>query len=130
MRTADEHTKLARAAIDFFPELDSAFEINVSKIRVSLPGDLRDTLQESVERLVKRARIVYDRKEDDKGRGGGGGRTSSSAGGKRDEKVPPTRSSREALEEAAKLAREEDALQKIVKVLKREFPEIARDLGW
>ena len=62
MRTADEHTKLARAAIEFYPDLDSAFGINVAKMRVSLPGELRDKLKIPVERLAKRARDVYDRK--------------------------------------------------------------------
>ncbi len=59
MRTPDEHTKLARAAIDFFPDLDSAFQLNVAKGRVTLPLELRTQLKEHVERLTKRAREVY-----------------------------------------------------------------------
>ncbi len=60
MRAADEHTKLARVALDFQPDLDTAFEINVSKARVQLPRDLRDKLEPQVERLAKKAREVYD----------------------------------------------------------------------
>lgn len=37
LRTADEHTKMARVSLDFFPDLDAAFEINIAKARVSFP---------------------------------------------------------------------------------------------
>lgn len=60
MRAADEHTKLARVALDFQPDLDTAFEINVSKARVQLPRDLRDKVEPQIERLAKKAREVYD----------------------------------------------------------------------
>ena len=45
MRSPDEHTKLARAALEFWPDLDEAFEINISKMRVKLPEELREQLQ-------------------------------------------------------------------------------------
>jgi hypothetical protein len=60
MRAADEHTKLARAAIDFFPDLDAVFEVNVAKVRVTLPADLREQLRQPVEHLCSQARKVYD----------------------------------------------------------------------
>ncbi len=59
MRTADEHSKLARASLDFFSDLDSAFEVNVSKARVQLPADLKDKLKPHVDQLVRRAQAVY-----------------------------------------------------------------------
>src|SRR5262249_15241608 len=59
MRTPDEHTKLARAAIDFYPDLDAAFQLNVAKGRVVLPLELRNQLKQHVERLTKKAREVY-----------------------------------------------------------------------
>jgi anti-sigma regulatory factor (Ser/Thr protein kinase) len=59
LRTSDEHTKLARVALDFWPDLDSAFDLNVAKARVNLPADLRTKLQSHVEQLVKQARKVY-----------------------------------------------------------------------
>ena len=37
IRGIDEHTKLARAALDFDTDLDSVFNINVAKMRVTLP---------------------------------------------------------------------------------------------
>jgi hypothetical protein len=62
-RTADEHTKLARATIDFCSDLDSVFEVNVAKFRVALPPELKDQLEEPVERFVKRAKVVYAREK-------------------------------------------------------------------
>jgi len=45
LRGIDEHIKLGRAAVEFWPELDEQFEINISKMRVKLPEDLRDQLK-------------------------------------------------------------------------------------
>lgn len=59
MRTSDEHTKLARIALDFWPDLDSAFDVNVAKARVNLPADLRAKLEPHIEQLAKQARKVY-----------------------------------------------------------------------
>ena len=38
IRGIDEHTKLARAALDFDTDLDSVFNINVAKMRVTHPS--------------------------------------------------------------------------------------------
>ena len=38
LRTLDEHSKLARVAVDFMPNLDAVFGINISKAIVKLPG--------------------------------------------------------------------------------------------
>jgi hypothetical protein len=69
MRTADEHTKLARISIDFFPDLDSVFEINITKAHVSLPNELRDQLEPVVSQATRRADQRY-RSSDPKGTGG------------------------------------------------------------
>ena len=44
-RVVDEHTKLARIALTFSPALDSAFEINVAKMRITLPPQAQDAHQ-------------------------------------------------------------------------------------
>ena len=44
IRGIDEHTKLARAALDFDTDLDAAFNINVAKMRVAIPPQLRSML--------------------------------------------------------------------------------------
>jgi hypothetical protein len=59
MRALDEHVKLARASIDFFPDLDGAFEINVAKVRATLPAELRERLVVHVDTLIRSAQAAY-----------------------------------------------------------------------
>jgi hypothetical protein len=59
LRAIDEHTKLARASIDFDSELDEAFQVNVAKMRVTLPASLRQMLERPVHELCVRASDVY-----------------------------------------------------------------------
>ncbi len=67
-RAPDEHTKLARVAIDFFPELDDAFGINISKVGVQLPQSLREQLKQPIETLIKEAKKAYNPRTSGKGR--------------------------------------------------------------
>jgi len=60
LRTPDEHTKLARIGLSFSPVLDEAFKINVSKMRVYLPAQIRDQVENAVEPIVRMARTTYD----------------------------------------------------------------------
>jgi hypothetical protein len=62
LRAPDEHTKLARAALDFFPELDAAFDINIAKMRVNLPQQLRERLRDPIEDLIRVAKRAYNPK--------------------------------------------------------------------
>lgn len=59
IRAIDEHTKLARAALDFDTDLDTAFNINVSKMRVSIPPQLRHMLERPINDLCLRADDIY-----------------------------------------------------------------------
>ncbi|TFV87404.1 ATP-binding protein [Blastococcus sp. CT_GayMR16] len=59
IRTVDEHTKLARVALDFAPNLDHAFGINISKASVRLPGELRDALEPIISRVAAAANRRY-----------------------------------------------------------------------
>ena len=63
MRAIDEHTKFARAAVEFSPVLDAYFKINVAKMRVSLPSDLKAPLERSLTELVSAAQARYRRGE-------------------------------------------------------------------
>lgn len=64
LRAPDEHTKLARVAVSFSPKLDEAFKINVAKMRVQIPAQIREEAKSAVVApLVKLAREVYDRKQ-------------------------------------------------------------------
>lgn len=59
LRAIDEHTKIARCALSFDTDLDAAFNINVAKMRVSLPGELKPMLQRPVQEMCNRAEAVY-----------------------------------------------------------------------
>lgn len=58
-RGIDEHTKLARASIDFGTGLDEAFQVNVAKMRVVLPAQLKKMLARPIHELCVRADAVY-----------------------------------------------------------------------
>lgn len=61
IRAIDEHTKLARAALDFDPDLDDLFRINVAKMRAALPAEIRPLLESHVTELCHRAQDMYRR---------------------------------------------------------------------
>ncbi|MGV1004864.1 MAG: ATP-binding protein [Candidatus Nanopelagicales bacterium] len=48
IRGIDEHTKLARASLEFDTDLDAAFNINVAKMRVALPAQLRQMIERPI----------------------------------------------------------------------------------
>lgn len=58
-RTSDEHTKLARVALSFTPELDAEFKINVAKMKVQLPSHLKETLGNSLKPVIRAAQVEY-----------------------------------------------------------------------
>ena len=61
IRAIDEHTKLARAALSFGPELDDLFRVNVAKMRVSVPSEIRALVVPEIGTLCKRAQTMYRR---------------------------------------------------------------------
>ena len=61
IRGIDEHTKLARAAIDFDTDLDESFQINVAKMSVDLPPTLRQMLERPIQELCVLADDAYRR---------------------------------------------------------------------
>jgi hypothetical protein len=87
LRTQDEHTKLARVALMFPPKLDSAFKINVSKMRVQLPAQLREQIEEATRPVIKAAQERY-RKTSKKHVAIGGYEPAASAGGAHAAKQP------------------------------------------
>jgi hypothetical protein len=62
LRTLDEHSKLARVAIDIPPETDAAFRLNVSKMTVGLPDAVRPQLRALVAGVVSAAQDAYRRR--------------------------------------------------------------------
>ena len=61
IRTLDEHTKLARVALRFSPQLDDAFRVNVSKMRVELPASLREQISDAIAPVTRLANESYRR---------------------------------------------------------------------
>ena len=128
MRTRDEHTKLARVALDFWPDLDSAFELNVAKARVTLPADLRTKVGPHIEQLAKHARKKYS--EGGPGRPGGPQGLSGTRRGGLSHGAPRNTHIGEAIDAAAGRADETKALKEIKRALRDDNPEIADDIGW
>jgi len=148
MRAPDEHRKLARMSIDFYPDLDSVFGINIAKAYVNLPQELREQLEPIVSQATKSAEQRY-RSEAPRGTGGSSnssGRVARPArsqgdpgmgtgpfdeyGNRRGISASPGLGPRKAIEEAAETVGETAALKKIVSGLRAKHPEVARDLGW
>jgi hypothetical protein len=140
MRAPDEHTKLARIAINFYSDLDTAFAINVAKMSVTLPSDLKDQMAAVVESVVKRAKSVYNKESEPSSppvSASTGAQKSSSANHGPTAQVAAVRMSehveyptRAYLEQAAKATGETQALVKIAAELKKFAPEVADELGW
>jgi hypothetical protein len=59
LRTTDEHSKLARIALNIPPSADGAFRTNVSKMSVALPAELRPTLRTLASGVVSQAQDAY-----------------------------------------------------------------------
>lgn len=154
IRTIDEHWKLARVSLDFSPNLDAAFGVNISKAIVKLPVDLRDNIEPVINQVVRLATKRY--RNDGASRGGSAGsRPSTQAKQASPSPYTPTirpfvdypttgsgastagpsssiidRGARGAIEAAARAAGEQEALERIVASLRRTAPEVAHDLGW
>lgn len=159
LRTNDEHTKMARVALDFSPDLDAAFGINISKAIVRLPTELRDEIQPAIKQVCAAADSRYRRGNKRSGRAQLTPRrpTSPQPAPPRDgspfglppmstapASVPPRSDAlagptletgapvtlRSVIERAAQAAGEPEALEKIMTNLQTIAPEVARDLGW
>jgi hypothetical protein len=77
LRTPDEHTKLARVAVDIPRGADAAFGINVSKMRVLIPVEVRAELKAIASAVASRAQAAYRQTGD-----GSSGQTGSAGAGR------------------------------------------------
>jgi hypothetical protein len=59
LRTADEHSKLARIVVNIPPAGDALFRTNVSKMNVILPAELRPALRALASGVVGQAQDAY-----------------------------------------------------------------------
>jgi hypothetical protein len=125
VRAIDEHTKLARAAVDFDTDLDDAFNINVAKMRVSLPAPLKQMLERPLHELCILANESY--------------RTSSRREVKANSEPAPTSQQERpstpqlelglALRAAAVKAHEYAAFKRILQALREQAPDVAKALN-
>lgn len=125
IRTIDEHTKLARASIDFNTSLDSVFNINVAKMRVVLPSQLRKMLERPINELCIEAGAIY--------------RRNNLKPAVANERTKPTANFGNteggldigmAIKAAAVRTGNYDALKQITQLIKAESPELAKHLGF
>ena len=124
VRAADEHTKFARASLDFDTDLDILFQINVAKMRVSLPPEVRTLLERPIHELCHRADAVYRREtEKTARRSPSDGITESKQRGAFGEVGT-------ALMAAALDAGEHAAFTRIMDKLRVLSPDVAQGLGW
>lgn len=141
IRGIDEHTKLARAALDFDTDLDAVFNINVAKMRVSLPPQIRQMLDRPINELCSYADNRY-RMASQRGHAQAhdevevSAKLSRSVGDGNDgpENRPFDGSSRIsgaglALRAAAMFAGEYQSFCKVVDVLNEQAPDVAKALG-
>lgn len=130
IRGIDEHTKLARASLDFDTDLDSVFNINVAKMRVALPPQIRQLLERPINELCSHADDRY--------------RKASSQHSKAEPPADAPNGQRNthpvaaaslgsnaglALRSAAMQAGEYEAFRRIMATLTKQSPDIAAALG-
>ena len=130
IRGIDEHTKLARAALDFDTDLDSVFNINVAKMRVAIPPQIRQMLERPINELCSHADDRY-RKTSRRA-----AKDQSLDTAAQDEKcadpepsAPAASDTGLALRAAAMQAGEYEAFRRIVAVLVQQAPGVAETLG-
>jgi hypothetical protein len=130
IRGIDEHTKLARTSLEFDTDLDSVFNINVAKMRVTLPPQIRQMLERPINELCGYADARYRNasrhavREQEQGRPQEPGNRPAA-----EPPAPPRNDMGLALRAAAMQAGEYEAFRKIVAVLAERAPGIVTSLG-
>lgn len=124
LRAADEHTKFARAALDFQTTLDALFQINVAKMRVSVPPEVRAQLEKPIGELCHRADSLY-RRSATRGRG-----RSARGSGPAQPTFGDTGNVGAALLSAALDIGEHESLMRVLDRLRQLSPDAAHSLGW
>ena len=119
IRAIDEHTKLARASLDFDTDLDAAFNIDVAKMKVGIPPQLRQMLERPINELCIRAGDAYRKS------------TKNVHRSRREtrEHLALNHDVGLAIKSAAIQVGEYDAFKKVARVLREMTPEVADELG-
>ncbi len=121
IRGIDEHTKLARASVEFDTDLDAAFNINVAKMRVSIPAQLRQMIERPINEMCSLADEMYRKSS-----------KPPTVDGERKPSADNVTAAAEvglALKSAAVQAGEYQAFKRIASSLRKSAPAIAGALG-
>jgi hypothetical protein len=129
IRGIDEHTKLARAALEFDTDLDSVFNINVAKIRVTLPPQIRQMLDRPINELCAYADDRYRKASRHPSKEHSPEAPTQPPRPQHDLPIPSRSDAGLALRAAAMQAGEYAAFRRILAVLAERAPEVATALG-
>lgn len=130
IRGIDEHTKLARASLEFDTDLDSVFNINVAKMRVAIPPQIRQMLERPINELCAHADVRYRKASRHSGKEQIQERHEQPNQRHVQESLFPARNDAGlALRAAAMQADEYEAFRRIIAVLAERSPEVASSLG-
>jgi hypothetical protein len=129
IRGIDEHTKLARAALEFDTDLDSVFNINVAKMRVTLPPQIRQMLDRPINELCAYADDRYRKASRHTSKDPSPEVPTRPARPQQELPIPSRSDAGLALRAAAMQAGEYAAFRRILAVLAERAPEVATALG-
>lgn len=128
MRANEEHVKYARLSIDFDSDLDDIFQVNVAKSHIVLPQNIKIRFEPTVKAVTSQAQKRYREKlvpvrvahlpgrEISSDRGMSRRMTATALAG--------------LLEKVAATASLNDELTVLKESLRRENPEVAKEIGW
>jgi hypothetical protein len=122
LRAADEHTKIARASLDFETDLDDLFHINVAKMRVALPPELRPLIERPIAELCHTADARYRRASTTRDHS-----PSIAPEGVKNDNLARLGG---VIIAAALGTGDSDAIMRIIEAVQRTDPQAASALGW
>ena len=126
-RASDEHTKLARIALDFTSELDAVFQVNVAKSGVTLPLAVKTMFAEQIKDLAAAAQKRYRSKVVPQGTTGLPGKKAVVATVERQVSATALAT---LLDGVAKQEGMTAELNKLKMALRKEEPSISKKVGW
>lgn len=128
LRASDEHSKLARVALDFTSDLDPIFQVDVAKSSIVLPQSVKELFKPIVSTITAQAIKRYRNKTTPQSTSGLPGRDRVPT------PVPARRLSAEAfaklLEKISSEANLVSELRKIKNAVIANSPNLASDIGW
>ena len=126
-RASDEHTKLARIALDFTKELDAVFQVNVAKSGVTLPLAVKTMFAEQIKDLASAAQKRYRSKIVPTGTTALPGRNRAVATVERQVSAVALAALLQGVAEQKGMT---EQLRQLKAALKEEQPGVSKQIGW